>query len=393
MNQVLKKNYQLELDKLINKIEGNNRVPSLMLHSCCGPCSSYVLEYLSEFFSITVFYYNPNIYPSEEYWYRVNEQQKIIDLTNAKNPIKMITGRYDTERFYNMARGMEDVKEGGSRCHRCYEMRLRETAEMAKKEGFDYFTTTLTISPHKDSQVLNKIAEDIANQIGIESLPSDFKKKGGYKRSCEITREHGLYRQDYCGCVYSKKEMEERNLARDKKNLREHVKEVSDKLDREYMRVSEDIIFEKIFNSKEYKEANRIFTYVGINNELNTKKFINQSLIDGKKICIPYCRDRNTMLAYEVDSLDNLIKNDYGILEPDPLKSRLVEKYEIDYILVPCCTVDKKGNRLGFGRGYYDRFLSDYKGYKVLAIRSKQMVENVPNGPRDVRMENIITEI
>src|SRR3712207_2509271 len=208
MNQVLKKNYQLELDKLINKIEGNNRVPSLMLHSCCGPCSSYVLEYLSEFFSITVFYYNPNIYPSEEYWYRVNEQQKIIDLTNAKNPIKMITGRYDTERFYNMARGMEDVKEGGSRCHRCYEMRLRETAEMAKKEGFDYFTTTLTISPHKDSQVLNKIAEDIACQIGVKNLPSDFKKKGGYKRSCEITREHGLYRQDYCGCVYSKMEME-----------------------------------------------------------------------------------------------------------------------------------------------------------------------------------------
>ena len=393
MNQVLKKNYQLELDKLINKIEGNDRVPSLMLHSCCGPCSSYVLEYLSEFFSITVLYYNPNIYPSEEYWYRVDEQQKIIDLTNAKNPIKMITGRYDTERFYDMARGMEEVKEGGSRCHRCYEMRLRKTAEMAKKEGFDYFTTTLTISPHKDSQVLNRIAEDIACQIGVKNLPSDFKKKGGYKRSCEITREHGLYRQDYCGCVYSKMEMEERNLSKDKKKLREYIKEVSGRLDEEYMRDSENVIFDKLFNSSEYKKAKTVFAYVGVNNELDTSKFINQALLDGKKVCIPYCKDKDTMLAYEVDSLDSLIKNDYGILEPDPSKSKLVEKDDIDYILVPSCTVDKDGNRLGFGRGYYDRFLKEYRGYMVLAIRSRQMSENVPTGPKDIRIKNIVTEL
>lgn len=392
MNQAAKINYQLELEKIIKEIEREGKRPSLLLHSCCGPCSSYVLEYLSKYFLITVFYYNPNIYPSEEYWYRVEEQQKIIDITRAQNPIKMVTGPYDTKRFYDMAKGMEDVREGGQRCHKCYEMRLREAALLAQKEGFDYFTTTLSISPHKNSQVLNQIAKDLADQIGVKSLPSDFKKRGGYKRSCEITRDHGFYRQDYCGCIYSKMEMEERDLAKAKKELREKMKTISEGLDSDYMKMADDIITEKILASREYKDAEIIFSYLGVRREIDTSKFIEKALEDKKRVCLPYCVDEGEILAYEIESLDNLIINRYGIPEPDPSVCKPVEKNDIDYILVPSCTVDAKGNRLGFGRGYYDRYLDGYEGYKVVAIRSKQMVDTVPVGRKDIKIEKIISD-
>ncbi|MBP5593797.1 epoxyqueuosine reductase QueH [Pseudobutyrivibrio sp.] len=200
MNKI---NYQKELDKLIAEFEKEGQVPSLLLHSCCGPCSSYCIEYLSQFFSITVFYYNPNIYPDEEYYHRVKEQQRFINEFPAKHKVSFIEGDYDTDRFYEMAKGLENEPEKGARCHKCYDLRLRRTAEVALEKGFDFFTTTLTISPMKDSQILNEIGFSIAEELGARWLPSDFKKKEGYKRSTELSREYNMYRQDYCGCVYS----------------------------------------------------------------------------------------------------------------------------------------------------------------------------------------------
>ena len=200
MNKV---NYQKELDKLIKKLDEEGLVPSLLLHSCCGPCSSYCIEYLSQFFNITVFYYNPNIYPDEEYYTRVKEQERFIKEFPTKHPVSFIEGDYDTKSFYEMAKGLEHEPEKGARCHKCYELRLRRTAQVAKEKGFDFFTTTLTISPMKDSQVLNEIGQRIATEEGVPWLVSDFKKKEGYKRSTELSKEYCMYRQDYCGCVYS----------------------------------------------------------------------------------------------------------------------------------------------------------------------------------------------
>ncbi len=197
-------NYQKELDKIIKKLEEEKRVPTLLLHSCCAPCSSYVLEYLSNYFSITVFYYNPNISPESEYTKRIWEQQMLIDKLPAKHPVSFAAGPYDSDRFYDMARGLEREKEGGERCFRCYELRLREAAEMAKKAEFDFFTTTLSISPLKNAQKLNEIGMRLAEEYGVAYLLSDFKKKNGYKRSVELSKEYGLYRQDYCGCVFSR---------------------------------------------------------------------------------------------------------------------------------------------------------------------------------------------
>ena len=188
-------NYQKELDKLIDVIQKEGRVPTLLLHSCCAPCSSYVLEYLSEYFEITVFYYNPNIFPESEYTKRLLEQQTLIGDMHFKNPVSFLAGNYDKEKFYEMAAGMEHLKEGGARCFKCYELRLTEAAEMAVKGGFDYFTTTLSISPLKNAEKLNSIGK---------YLQSDFKKKNGYKRSIELSKEYGLYRQDYCGCEFSR---------------------------------------------------------------------------------------------------------------------------------------------------------------------------------------------
>ena len=198
-----KVNYQKELEKLIDRLQGEEKVPTLLLHSCCAPCSSYVLEYLSNYFKITVFYYNPNIYPESEYTKRILEQQTLIQTMPLKYPVSFLAGAYEKERFYEMAQGLEEVKEGGIRCFRCYELRLRETAEMAKKGGFDYFTTTLSISPLKNAAKLNEIGLKLSSEYGISYLMSDFKKKNGYKRSIELSAQYGLYRQDYCGCEFS----------------------------------------------------------------------------------------------------------------------------------------------------------------------------------------------
>ena len=198
-----RRNYQRELEAVIKENESKSRVPRLLLHSCCAPCSSYVLEYLSDYFEITVFYYNPNISPAEEYEKRAAEQQHLIRELPAKHPISFMAGPYDKERFYEMASGLEHVKEGGARCMKCYELRLREAAKIAKNAGFDYFTTTLSISPLKKAERLNEIGQRLGEEYEVEYLLSDFKKKNGYKRSIELSKIYGLYRQDYCGCEFS----------------------------------------------------------------------------------------------------------------------------------------------------------------------------------------------
>lgn len=212
----LQRNYQKELDNIILNLTHKETTPTLLLHSCCAPCSSYVLEYLSNYFHITIFYYNPNISSIEEYERRVEEQKRLIQELPVKNPISFILGNYEPERFYKMSKGMETLPEGGERCVHCYEMRLKETALLAKEEGYDYFTTTLSISPHKNAAKLNEIGEQLAAELTISYLCSDFKKKNGYKRSTELSKAYKLYRQDYCGCIFSKVESEKRmreNLA------------------------------------------------------------------------------------------------------------------------------------------------------------------------------------
>lgn len=201
-------NYQKELDALIENLIDKEEEPTLLLHSCCAPCSSYVLEYLSNYFKITIFYYNPNIYPETEYSRRVIEQQELIRVMKTKNPIKFMQGDYDTKSFYSIAKGLEVEKEGGERCFKCYELRLGEAVKVAKDGGYDYFTTTLSISPHKNAKKLNEIGEILGDKQGVKYLYSDFKKKNGYKRSIELSTEYNLYRQDYCGCLYSKNERE-----------------------------------------------------------------------------------------------------------------------------------------------------------------------------------------
>lgn len=199
-------NYQKELDKTIDKITKEEITPTLFLHSCCAPCSSYVLYYLSNYFKITVFYYNPNISPEDEYKERVKEQIRLINEMPVKNKVEFIEGDYEPEVFYDMAKGMEDYKEGGERCFKCYELRLRKLAILAKKLGFDYFTTTLSISPLKNAAKLNEIGLSLENEYGIKYLLSDFKKKEGYKHSIELSKEYNLYRQNYCGCAFSKRD-------------------------------------------------------------------------------------------------------------------------------------------------------------------------------------------
>lgn len=209
-------NYQKELDKIIAGLEREHKVPRLLLHSCCAPCSSYVLEYLSRYFQITVFYYNPNIYPESEYSKRIVEQQRLIDELAMKHPVSFVAGPYEKDRFYETVRGLEQEKEGGERCMHCYELRLREAAVLARDGGYDYFTTTLSISPLKKAGKLNEIGMRLGKEYGVDYLSSDFKKKNGYKRSIELSREHNLYRQDYCGCVYSYKEAEKRRADKEK---------------------------------------------------------------------------------------------------------------------------------------------------------------------------------
>lgn len=199
----MQRNYQKELDRIIEENSKAGKVPTLLLHACCAPCSSYCLEYLAEYFSITVFFYNPNLYPADEYDKRADEVRRLISLLQVKNPVKLIVADFDDKEFYAKVRGMEKLPEGGERCRKCFELRLEKTAEIAKENSFDFFTTTLTISPLKNAQVINEVGEEMAEKYGVVHLPSDFKKKGGYKRSVELSAEFGLYRQNYCGCVYS----------------------------------------------------------------------------------------------------------------------------------------------------------------------------------------------
>ena len=202
-----KRNYQKELDHLLGELSGK-QVPRLLLHSCCAPCSSYVLEYLSRYFDITVFYYNPNIYPPREYEKRVEEQRELIQKLPAVHSLRFLEGTYDPKDFYEAVKGLEQIPEGGERCFACYRLRMEEAARMAREGGFDYFTTTLSISPLKNAEKINEIGEALGQQYQVRHLPSDFKKKNGYKRSVELSRIYGLYRQDYCGCVFSKRERE-----------------------------------------------------------------------------------------------------------------------------------------------------------------------------------------
>lgn len=201
-------NYQKLMENEIAHNRQEQKVPALLLHSCCAPCSSYCLETLSEDFAITVFYYNPNIYPREEYDKRVAELQRLIVEMPMKNPVTFVERGYDEGEFFQAVKGFEDIREGGERCFRCYRLRLERTAQLARELGADYFTTTLSISPYKNAQKLNEISEELGEIYDVKALPADFKKREGYKRSVQLSAEYGLYRQDYCGCIFSKRERE-----------------------------------------------------------------------------------------------------------------------------------------------------------------------------------------
>lgn len=203
MDKTLQKvNYQKKTDELISAL-GEKR-PRLLMHSCCGPCSSYVLEYLSRYFDITVLFYGPNIQPREEYELRLEHQKKVLEHI----PLELLPCDYDGEAFDKMAAGYESEPEGGARCTRCFALRLEETARRAAEEGFEYYCSTLSVSPHKDAGRINALGEAFGERYGVKWLPSDFKKRGGYQRSIALSREWELYRQDYCGCLFSKRENE-----------------------------------------------------------------------------------------------------------------------------------------------------------------------------------------
>ncbi len=196
-------NLQKELEKIIEQNKKAGVKPTLLLHACCAPCSSYCIEYLHEHFDITLFFYNPNIYPVEEYTCRADELRRLVKEMGLDIPV--LEGENDTESFYALAKGREKLREGGERCFDCYRLRLEKTAALAKEKGFDYFTTTLSISPLKNAAKLREIGLELEEKYDVKNLPSDFKKKEGYKRSTELSKKHKLYRQNYCGCVYSKR--------------------------------------------------------------------------------------------------------------------------------------------------------------------------------------------
>lgn len=208
MNKI---NYQKELDKVIEQIKSDGTTPSLLLHVCCAPCSSYCLEYLSQYFKITVYYYNPNISVKEEYEYRLSEEKRLISLMKFKNPVNIVESTYESKEFFNAVKGLENEKEGGRRCVECFRLRLDNSVAKAKELGCDYVTTTLTISPLKNAHILNELGSELAGKYDANWLFSDFKKREGYKRSIVLSNEYNLYRQNYCGCIYSKQESLNKN--------------------------------------------------------------------------------------------------------------------------------------------------------------------------------------
>lgn len=201
-------NYQEILDKILEGLKEKKR---LLLHACCAPCSSYVLEYLSNYFDITIYYYNPNIAPDLEYNRRMNELKRFLNEFKTKNKVEFIEEEYNPNNFYTAISGLEHMGEKSPRCYKCYELRMDKAARYAKENGFDYFTTTLSISPYKNSTWINVIGEKLQDKYDIKYLYADFKKRNGYKRSLELSKEYNLYRQDYCGCIYSKEAREKVN--------------------------------------------------------------------------------------------------------------------------------------------------------------------------------------
>lgn len=201
---VINMNYDIEMEKEIERIKEER--PKLLLHACCAPCSSAVLERIANYFKISILYYNPNITDEGEYQKRLEELKRFVSAFDSKKEIEVIDGRYQPEEFFEMSKGLEQEKERGKRCYLCYQMRLEETAKLAKNLDFDYFTTTLSLSPYKNSNWINEIGENLSKSYDVKFLYSDFKKKNGYKRSIELSKEYDLYRQDYCGCIYSKRD-------------------------------------------------------------------------------------------------------------------------------------------------------------------------------------------
>lgn len=200
----MKENYSNKCEEILKNLNGQKK---LLLHSCCGPCSSYVITYLMNHFDITILYYNPNIYPYEEYLKRKEEQIKVIDELNkiSKNSISILDCDYDNSKYEEEIKGFEKEPERGKRCEICYNLRMEKTAILAQKKGYDYFCTTLSVSPYKNANLINKIGENLEEKYQVKWLYSDFKKKDGYKKSIELSNKYNLYRQDYCGCIYSKR--------------------------------------------------------------------------------------------------------------------------------------------------------------------------------------------
>lgn len=196
-------NYQLLLDREISSLSGERK--KLLLHACCAPCSSYTIEYLSEFFDITLLFYNPNISPESEYLFRAEELKRLVKEMKLSKSVETVICNYDSTPFYKISKGLENLPEGSKRCFLCYSLRLEAAVKYAKENNFDYFCTTLSISPYKNAEKLNQIGGELSEKYGIKYLYSDFKKRNGYKRSIELSKEYNLYRQDYCGCEYSEK--------------------------------------------------------------------------------------------------------------------------------------------------------------------------------------------
>lgn len=201
----MKENYYLLFENQLNRIKEKGKVPTILLHSCCAPCSSHVITFLKEYFDITIIYYNPNIYPYEEYKKRKDEQIRLLNEIKSKNKLNIIDCDYDNNIYEKTIKGLEKEKEGGSRCYKCFWLRLDKTAQIAKENNYDYFSTTLTISPYKNSTVINEIGKELEIIYNITWLYSDYKKKDGYKKSIQLSKEYNLYRQNYCGCIYSKR--------------------------------------------------------------------------------------------------------------------------------------------------------------------------------------------